>query len=85
MLCRCYNNAFYAKVGGVSTTEMNRMEIEFLFSLDFRLHVTADVFRTHCLQLEKEGLGENQTDRRAGNKTQTKCLPQIAGYTCRAI
>ncbi|KAG7030248.1 Cyclin-P3-1 [Cucurbita argyrosperma subsp. argyrosperma] len=81
----CYNNAFYAKVGGVSTKEMNSMEIELLFNLDFRLHVTADVFRAHCLQLQKEGLGENQIDRRPGNKTRTRCLPQIASYTCRAI
>lgn len=82
----CYNNTFYAKVGGVSTKEMNSLEIEFLFNLDFKLHVTADVFSTHCLQLQKEVLGgENQVDRRAGNKTRTNCLPQITGYTCSAI
>ncbi|KAA0047963.1 cyclin-P3-1 [Cucumis melo var. makuwa] len=82
----CYNNTFYAKVGGVSTKEMNSLEIEFLFNLDFRLHVTADVFSTHCLQLQKEVLGgENQVERRPGNKARTKCLPQITGYTCSAI
>ncbi|KAI3864000.1 hypothetical protein MKW98_031592 [Papaver atlanticum] len=50
-----YNNAYYAKVGGVSTAEMNKMEINFLFSLDFRLQVTERTFEHYCLQLAKEG------------------------------
>ncbi|XP_044483848.1 cyclin-P3-1-like [Mangifera indica] len=49
----CYNNAYFVKIGGVSTTEMNRLEISFLFTLEFRLHVTAKVFRKYCLHLEK--------------------------------
>ncbi|KAK9137264.1 hypothetical protein Sjap_007858 [Stephania japonica] len=49
-----FNNAYYAKVGGVSTAEMNRLEMDFLFSLNFRLHVTVDAFRRNCIQLEKE-------------------------------
>ncbi|XP_022965918.1 cyclin-P3-1-like [Cucurbita maxima] len=81
----CHNNTFFARVGGVSTKEMNRMEIEFLSNLDFRLHVTADIFRAHCLQLQKEGFGENPINHRPSNKTRAKCLPQIAGYTCRAV
>ncbi|KAI3986031.1 hypothetical protein MKX01_039113 [Papaver californicum] len=48
-------NAYYAKVGGVSTAEMNKMEIDLLFSLDFRLHVTERIFKQYCLQLAKEG------------------------------
>ncbi|KAJ8505867.1 hypothetical protein OPV22_006753 [Ensete ventricosum] len=35
-----FSNAYYAKVGGISTLEMNRLEINFLFSVDFRLQVT---------------------------------------------
>lgn len=34
-----YNNAFYAKVGGVSTAELNRLEVEMLQLLGFRLLV----------------------------------------------
>ncbi|KAK9161208.1 hypothetical protein Syun_007549 [Stephania yunnanensis] len=49
-----FNNAYYAKVGGVSTAEMNSLEMDFLFSLDFRLHVTVDAFKKNCVQLEKE-------------------------------
>jgi len=49
-----FNNAYYAKVGGVTTSEMNRLEMKLLFSLDFRLQVDVDTFRKYCLQLEKE-------------------------------
>ncbi|KAJ6306659.1 hypothetical protein OIU78_021887 [Salix suchowensis] len=31
-----FNNAYYAKVGGVSTEELNRLEMKFLFSIDFQ-------------------------------------------------
>ena len=34
-----YNNAFYAKVGGVTTAELNRLEVEMLGLLAFRLLV----------------------------------------------
>ncbi|KAJ0079996.1 hypothetical protein Patl1_22655 [Pistacia atlantica] len=53
----CHNNAYFAKVGGVSTAEMNRLEMKFLFTLEFRLYVTTEVFRKYCLNLEK-GAGE---------------------------
>lgn len=49
-----YNNAYYAKVGGVTTSELNRLEIKFLFGLDFRLHVSLRTFGVYCSELEKE-------------------------------
>ncbi|KAG8068863.1 hypothetical protein GUJ93_ZPchr0005g15763 [Zizania palustris] len=49
-----FNNAFYARVGGISTVEMNRLELDLLFNLDFRLKVNLETFRSYCLQLEKE-------------------------------
>lgn len=52
-----YNNAYYGKVGGVKTQEMNRMELEFLFRLGFRLHVTLEVFDSYCSHLERELAG----------------------------
>jgi hypothetical protein len=39
---RYFNNAFYAKVGGVSTAELNRLELEMLQLLEFRLSVTPE-------------------------------------------
>ncbi|KAL0928586.1 hypothetical protein M5K25_000484 [Dendrobium thyrsiflorum] len=41
-------------VGGVTTTEMNRLELNFLFSLDFKLQVSIGTFRKYCLQLEMD-------------------------------
>ncbi|KAH7314619.1 hypothetical protein KP509_21G011000 [Ceratopteris richardii] len=52
-----YNNAYYAKVGGVNTPEMNRLELEFLFRLGFRLQVTVQVFDSYCIFLEREVAG----------------------------
>ncbi|CAN6486821.1 unnamed protein product [Victoria cruziana] len=51
-----YNNAYYAKVGGVSTTEMNCLEVDFLFSLGFQLNVTPLTFHTYCMYLRREML-----------------------------
>ncbi|KAG2669144.1 hypothetical protein I3760_14G021100 [Carya illinoinensis] len=51
-----YNNAYYAKVGGISTTEMNFLEVDFLFGLGFRLNVTPTTFHTYCSYLQKEML-----------------------------
>jgi hypothetical protein len=39
---RYFNNAFYAKVGGVTTVELNRLELEMLQLLDFQLSVTPE-------------------------------------------
>mmetsp|Transcript_34416 Transcript_34416/g.86437 ORF Transcript_34416/g.86437 Transcript_34416/m.86437 type:complete len:655 (-) Transcript_34416:69-2033(-) len=32
-----YQNSYYARVGGLSCNELNRLELEFLFMIDFRL------------------------------------------------
>ncbi|KAH7576776.1 hypothetical protein JRO89_XS01G0146000 [Xanthoceras sorbifolium] len=53
---RHYNNAFYARVGGVSNAELNKLELEVLFLLDFGVTVSSRVFESYCLHLEKEML-----------------------------
>ncbi|KAK9057302.1 hypothetical protein SSX86_022137 [Deinandra increscens subsp. villosa] len=58
-----YNNAYYAKVGGVTTAELNRLEMKFLFGLDFRLHVSLRTFGGYCSQLEKQVSCELQMER----------------------
>ncbi|KAG6747322.1 hypothetical protein POTOM_049720 [Populus tomentosa] len=47
-----YNNAFYAKVGGISTREMNLLEVDFLFGLGFQLNVTPATFHLYCSYLQ---------------------------------
>lgn len=46
-----YNNAYYAKVGGVLVSEMNGLEVDFLFRINFSLHVTPDVFDKYRAEL----------------------------------
>ncbi|EOA27921.1 hypothetical protein CARUB_v10024094mg [Capsella rubella] len=49
-----YNNAYYAKVGGISTKEMNFLELDFLFGLGFELNVTPNTFHAYFSYLQKE-------------------------------
>jgi len=46
-----YNNAYYAKVGGVSYSEMNALEVEFLFMLNFDLFVTTETYKQYYEEL----------------------------------
>lgn len=56
MSCTHYNNAFYARVGGVSNAELNMLDLELLILLDFGVIVSSRGFETYCLHLEKEML-----------------------------
>ncbi|EOX94774.1 Cyclin p1,1 isoform 2 [Theobroma cacao] len=82
-----FNNAYYARVGGISTAELNRLEMKFLFSLDFRLQVSVNTFQRYCSQLQKESSEGHQIERpiRAcgikeswSSKSDTQCAPTIA-------
>jgi len=46
-----YNNAYYAKVGGVLVSELNGLEVDFLFRINFSLHVSSDVFEKYKAEL----------------------------------
>jgi hypothetical protein len=46
-----YNNAYYSKVGGVSVSEMNGLEVDFLFRINFSLHVTPELFEKYRVEL----------------------------------
>ncbi|CAI9768753.1 unnamed protein product [Fraxinus pennsylvanica] len=58
-----FNNAYYARVGGVSTAELNKLEMKFLFGLDFQLHVTLQTFRKYCSLLAKDATDVLQIER----------------------
>ena len=73
-----YNNAFYARVGGVTNAELNRLEVEFLFMLDFDLTVTSRVFESYCLYLEREMIMCNGTNMKNENGTRTNTIEDIA-------
>ncbi|KAI7739918.1 hypothetical protein M8C21_029320 [Ambrosia artemisiifolia] len=73
-----YNNAFYARVGGVTNAELNRLEVEFLFMLDFDLTVTSRVFESYCSYLEREIIMMNGTKLKIENGTRTNTIEDIA-------
>jgi len=56
-----FNNAYFGKVGGVSCKEINLLEIEFVFMINFNLYVETDLFETYNKRLchghpsEKDG------------------------------
>ncbi|KAA8515907.1 hypothetical protein F0562_019086 [Nyssa sinensis] len=39
-----YRNSYFARVGGLTTKEMNNLEFEFLFLMGFKLHVNVIIF-----------------------------------------
>ncbi|KAD7478979.1 hypothetical protein E3N88_02115 [Mikania micrantha] len=73
-----YNNAFYARVGGVTNAELNRLELEFLFMLDFDLTVTTRVFESYCLYLEREMIMWDGTKLKNESGTRTNTIEDIA-------
>ena len=50
------NNACYAKIGGVETKEMNMLELEFLFLLDFKVFVTTEEYQQIYKELSTAAL-----------------------------
>lgn len=46
-----YNNAYYAKIGGVPCAEMNSLELEFLFLINFTLYVDPESYNKYYMEL----------------------------------
>jgi len=54
-LCDSYcTNSHYAKVGGISTRELNALELEFLRLIDWRLAATGTVLQQYYVNLIKQ-------------------------------
>ena len=47
-----YNNAYYAKIGGVAIGELNCMELDMLRLLDYRIAVTGPQIQQLLIRLE---------------------------------
>jgi len=48
-----FKNKYYAQVGGVPSVEINSLELEFLFSINFSLHVKPEDFAKYEFELRK--------------------------------
>ncbi|TVU28995.1 hypothetical protein EJB05_20537 [Eragrostis curvula] len=70
----CYNNAYFAKVGGISLVEMNYLEVDFLFGVGFDLNVTPETFGDYCAVLQSEMLFAEAPP--APPRLQYCCLPE---------
>ncbi|KAK8998417.1 hypothetical protein V6N11_083808 [Hibiscus sabdariffa] len=54
LITKNYRNSYFARVGGLATKELNKLEVEFLFLMGFKLHVNVSVFDSYCSHLERE-------------------------------
>ncbi|CAL5069177.1 unnamed protein product [Urochloa decumbens] len=85
-----YNNAHFARVGGISLTEMNYLEVDFLFAVGFDLNVSPETFGHYCavlqaemlcLELEKTPPPPPPTSAAAGPRLHSCCLSEDDGAT----
>ena len=51
------SNSFYAKVGGIATKELNTLELELLFLIDWTLVCNADTLQSYYVNLIKQSKG----------------------------
>jgi len=68
-----FNNAYYAKVGGVPAHEMNSLEVEFLFRINFSLHVTPDLYFKYHSELVTHAVAAD------GSKTAGVMVGSVGG------
>ena len=54
-----FNNAYYAKVGGVPCDEVNSLEVEFLFMTNFALFVTTETYSQYYTELANHARNGN--------------------------
>lgn len=57
-----YNNAYYAKVGGVTVSELNSLEVEFLFRINFSLRVSPELYRKYHEELLSHAVATNSSE-----------------------
>jgi hypothetical protein len=57
-----FNNAYYAKVGGVPCSEMNELEVEFLLMINFSLHVCTETYVRYYNELANHYMFTNARD-----------------------
>ncbi|CAG9321178.1 unnamed protein product [Blepharisma stoltei] len=58
-----YKNSYYAKVGGISCTEMNSLEHQFLIMIEFDLYVSEKEFQLYLSTLINNfGISQNEVE-----------------------
>ncbi len=57
-----FNNGYYSKVGGLTVSELNALEIKFLELLRYNLSVSADVVQSYHLEIDRQYIAEASTE-----------------------
>ena len=79
-----YNNAYYGKVGGVPPKEINQLETEFLFMVNFNLFVTSEQYEQYDRELKSHNL-QGCADCLAGQGNQKKKFCFFGFFECIAM
>lgn len=45
-----YNNAVFAKIAGISNSELNTLEMEFYKAIDFDLYIDSMAFKSYIIK-----------------------------------
>jgi len=70
-----YPNLFYAQLGGIPLIELNSLEVEFLFGIDFALHVSSDVYAKY-----EDALFRSYAATRGGGRP-VNYIPQFSDHS----
>lgn len=73
-----YNNAYYAKVGGVLVSELNGLEVDFLFRINFSLHASPDVFQKYKAELVAHSINSGLIVAAHPSSVPSQQLPHIS-------
>jgi hypothetical protein len=68
------NNAYFAKVGGISTSEINSLEMEFLSMIQYQLHIYPCVYEKYKNELFDEHVITNEEENSCHNLS---CLQEL--------
>jgi hypothetical protein len=68
-----YNNAYYARVGGLPCSEINALELEMLFSCGFSLHISSEEFEKYFFELAGHCLAPAPTGGASGEAPRSVC------------
>lgn len=75
-----YNNAYYARVGGISNAEVNHLEMEMLRMISFSLHVSPVVYENYRrhLYVQLQQFREEDEKQRQAAALATSVVTKIA-------
>jgi len=77
-----YNNSTFAKIGGISTNELNGLELDFLARLRYSLHATTVEFETYGAALQEHVFSDmdNIEETSSVSLEYTESTPKSCGY-----